>query len=483
MKKKILFILSMSFTGALYAQKDNVGIGTTKPDQSAVLEISSTNKGLLIPRMSLQQRGSISNPAQGLMIYQTDFISGFYFYDGKEWQPMINTAEKSVAGVDGDWTNIGNSGLTAGTHFIGNIDDVPLEFRVSNVRSGLINRANAQTYIGYEAGKGNTALFTTAIGYGALAGNNTGVANLAIGSQSLQANTTGYTNIAIGHNALQSNTTGYLNTAIGSEALKSNSVGGVANLAVGSQALYSNTSGNTNIAIGVNALYTNTVGNLNTAIGFEALKLSTSNGNTAVGAQALNKNTGATNVGIGNNTLLNNTAGSNNIAIGFEAGSANTGSNNMFLGYQAGSTETGSNKLYIANSNTATPLVYGDFSTKYLAVGEVAAADRAAATSGGYRLLVKGGMITEKIKVAVAGSSDWADYVFEPSYKLMSLDKVEAFVKENKHLPNVPSADEMSKNGLDVTQTTAKLMEKVEELTLYIIELNKEIKKLKEDKK
>lgn len=90
-------------------------------------------------------------------------------------------------------------------------------------------------------------------------------------------------------------------------------------------------------------------------------------------------------------------------------------------------------------------------------------------------------MITEKIKVAVAGSADWADYVFEPSYKLMSLDKVESFVKENKHLPNVPSAEEMSKNGLDVMQTSAKLMEKIEELTLYMIELNKEIKALKEE--
>ena len=64
---------------------------------------------------------------------------------------------------------------------------------------------------------------------------------------------------------------------------------------------------------------------------------------------------------------------------------------------------------------------------------------------------------------------------------MISLDKLESFVKENKHLPNVPSAEEMSKNGLDVMQTSAKLMEKIEELTLYMIEMNKEIKALQKE--
>ena len=81
--------------------------------------------------------------------------------------------------------------------------------------------------------------------------------------------------------------------------------------------------------------------------------------------------------------------------------------------------------------------------------------------------------------MALKTTAHWADYVFEPSYKLMSLDKVEAFTKENKHLPNVPSATEMANNGLDVSQTSKMFMEKIEELTLYMIEMNKEIKALK----
>lgn len=100
-------------------------------------------------------------------------------------------------------------------------------------------------------------------------------------------------------------------------------------------------------------------------------------------------------------------------------------------------------------------------------------------TPDGYKLFVQEGILTEKLKVAVKTTGNWADYVFNNDYSLMPLNEVEAFVKENKHLPNVPSASEMVKNGLDVAQMDAKLLEKVEELTLYIIEQNKQIEELK----
>jgi hypothetical protein len=71
--------LAFLFIGSIatYGQKNNVGIGTSVPDQSALLDLSSNSKGLLIPRMSLSQRSSIQNPANGLLIYQSDFASGF----------------------------------------------------------------------------------------------------------------------------------------------------------------------------------------------------------------------------------------------------------------------------------------------------------------------------------------------------------------------------------------------------------------------
>jgi hypothetical protein len=421
MKSKIFLSLALliSAMGA-FAQKDNVGIGTTKPDQSAALEISSNNKGLLTPRMSLQQRNAIQNPAQGLIVYQTDLLSGFYFYDGKEWKSMTSeTGAKSVADAN-NWGLMGNS--VTGSEYIGTNSNHPLIMKSAGQRVAFLDQTGYfNFFIGNASGVNSTPTGTA----GAL---NSGSYNTALGGVALNQVTTGVGNNAFGYAAAPALKTGSYNTAIGTSALQSN------------------VSGNNNVAIGSGALYLNTASD-----------------NMALGSFALNTNT----------------SGINNVAIGSGAGSGSTGSGSIFIGYQAGSSEIGGNKLYLSNSNTATPLIYGDFSTKYLAVGEVAAADRAAATSGGYRLLVKGGMITEKIKVAVAGSADWADYVFEPSYKLLPLDKVEAFINENKHLPNVPSAEEMSKNGLDVVNSDSKLLEKIEELTLYIIELNKEIQSLK----
>lgn len=100
----------------------------------------------------------------------------------------------------------------------------------------------------------------------------------------------------------------------------------------------------------------------------------------------------------------------------------------------------------------------------------------------GYKLFVDDGILTERLKVAVNGSGNWADYVFAEDYKLMPLEDVEAFVKEHKHLPNVPSAEAMVESGIDVATVDAKLMEKIEELTLYILDLQKQINQLKNEK-
>ena len=99
----------------------------------------------------------------------------------------------------------------------------------------------------------------------------------------------------------------------------------------------------------------------------------------------------------------------------------------------------------------------------------------------GYNLIVTGGILTDKVKVAVVNSTAWADYVFNKDYKLLSLPEVEAYIKTNKHLPGVPSADEVVKEGLDMATMDAKLLEKIEELTLYMIELKKENEQMKKE--
>ncbi|GAL83020.1 hypothetical protein MYP_246 [Sporocytophaga myxococcoides] len=97
----------------------------------------------------------------------------------------------------------------------------------------------------------------------------------------------------------------------------------------------------------------------------------------------------------------------------------------------------------------------------------------------GYRLYVEDGILTEKLKVGLKTTSDWSDYVFASDYKLLSLSEVERFIKANKHLPDVPSAEEVVRTGIDVAQMDAKLLQKIEELTLYVIEQQKQIEELK----
>ncbi|AYQ31476.1 tail fiber domain-containing protein [Runella sp. SP2] len=110
--------------------------------------------------------------------------------------------------------------------------------------------------------------------------------------------------------------------------------------------------------------------NLNTYVGyFSGNKTTTGIGNVALGSLALENNvSGIYNIAIGSQSLNQTTTSSNNTAVGVFAGQNATGSGNIFIGYGAGKNETGNNKLYIDNSNTSTPLVYGDFSSNELSV-------------------------------------------------------------------------------------------------------------------
>lgn len=98
---------------------------------------------------------------------------------------------------------------------------------------------------------------------------------------------------------------------------------------------------------------------------------------------------------------------------------------------------------------------------------------------GTYQLAVKNTIGAGKVKVL--NTTTWPDYVFAPSYKLLTLKEVEAFIQTHKHLPDVPSADEVKKDGLDVGDNQATLLKKIEELTLYVIEMKKEIDRQKRE--
>ena len=96
-----------------------------------------------------------------------------------------------------------------------------------------------------------------------------------------------------------------------------------------------------------------------------------------------------------------------------------------------------------------------------------------------YKLSVTGTIQAKEVRV----ETGWSDYVFDKDYKLRSLNEIENYISKYKHLPDIPSAKEIENKGLAVGEVQTKMMAKIEELTLYVIELKKEIEELKSDKK
>lgn len=326
---------------------------------------------------------------------------------------------------------------------------------------------------------GNQGDYGSFYGYGA-GQVNTGAHNTFIGGQAGNSNTTGYNNTFIGLNSGFENITGAWNVFLGISSGYNNTVGNN-NTFIGGQAGFKNTSGGWNAFLGTNSGYSNTSGINNTFIGGRAGHKNTSGRwNTFLGTSSgYSTTSGKNNTFIGGQAGYKNTTGKYNTFIGVNSGYNNqTGVSNVFIGHGVGYYETGSNKLYIDNSDTGSPLIYGDFATDQLAFnGTVRIGDVNEPT--GYKLFVEQGILTEKVKVAVKNTGDWADYVFEKDYDLKQINEVEAFIEVNKHLPGIPSADEIVENGLNVAKMDAALLKQIEELWLHVIEMKKENEELK----
>ncbi len=101
------------------------------------------------------------------------------------------------------------------------------------------------------------------------------------------------------------------------------------------------------------------------------------------------------------------------------------------------------------------------------------------ADTKGYKLAVAGNVIAESMKVKLQGT--WPDFVFAKSYKLPTLQETEAHIKEKGHLPGIPSAEEVKDKGIDLGDMNARLLQKIEELTLHLIEMKKENDQQQED--
>lgn len=223
-------------------------------------------------------------------------------------------------------------------------------------------------------------------------------------------------NTFYGYRSGNANTTASLNTANGYYALSSNTTGSL-NTANGSQALYSNITGYGNTANGGGTLFSNTTGNLNTVYGYNSGDgITTGSRNTIIGANV----------------------------IGLPADLSNT----IIL-----ADGSGNKKLYINNSGN-------------VGIGT---------TNPTHKLSVNGAIRAKEISV----NTGWSDFVFDDNYKLCSLTEVEQFIKTNKHLPEIPSQQEVEKNGVQLGDISSKLLMKIEELTLYMIEIKKENQELR----
>lgn len=430
MKNKLcIFIASMliAFTGAhaqnTFPSTGSVGIGTTTPNASSLLDVTSTTKGVLLPRMTKTQRDAIPTPATGLMIYQTNNTPGFYYYSGTAWtavsskgvnKSLSNLTAPTAVNVDllpgvHNTLNLGSASFgwkniyASGSYYIGTSKVLDITGSNNTFLGNTGNTTNTgtnNTFLGNSAGYSNTTGYNntangshalssnttgyenTATGLNALANNTTGTYNTANGSLALLSNTTGYANTASGMNALVYNTTGYYNTANGFQALYSNSTGsantsngylalfsnttGIDNTAIGSQALNSNTTGIANTANGFQALFSNTTGYANIASGANALFSNTTGiDNTANGYQALFSNTtGYVNTASGEGALYYNTTGAGNTASGYYASfGSGTLNNTSCFGYFSGGAVNASNRVEIGNTSVSVIAGQVGFST------------------------------------------------------------------------------------------------------------------------
>lgn len=378
--KKIFSLTFSLICLSLISKAQNIAINTdgSAADASSILDVKSTTKGMLVPRMTTTQRTAITTPATGLLVFDTDTKS-FWFYNGSAW-----TNFSSAAGGSG-WSLTGNSGTDTASNFIGTTDNMPLLFKSNNKSIGRLSQKNIllgenagislmPNYIGNIAiGKGALAYsptvnstvaigdsalaytglnstyaydgdWNTGIGTYALKSNTSGRSNTATGFFSLSSNITGSENTGLGYSALTKNTTGWQNTAVGESALYNNETGS-GNTAVGSSVLADNTSGKFNTAIGTYTMQHNINGNNNVAIGFGAFLANQSGySNVVVGTDALRKSLTLNNlVAIGDSALYNNGTDATlyyhsiqNTAIGSKALFANTtGSLNTASGYNS----------------------------------------------------------------------------------------------------------------------------------------------------
>ncbi|MGE5340637.1 MAG: tail fiber domain-containing protein [Candidatus Omnitrophota bacterium] len=311
--------------------------------------------------------------------------------------------------------------------------------------------------------------------YGILAGaNNTGGYNTFIGTSAGEANTNGHDNNFLGCYSGYGNTTGHNNIYIGSHTGQIGT-GGVYNVVLGNYAGNSIGSSHDNTLIGSLAGYSISSGNYNTFVGsYAGTDNDSGYDNTFVGYYSGSYNSaGYQNTFLGKNSGYLQDGGNGNTFIGYNAGNRNqNGIRNVFLGADAGYYETGSNKLYISNSNTDTPLIYGEFDNSILKITGKLGIGRTPSypihmSSGAYCSV--GGTWTNassrslKENIRDLSSMEALDTLkhlnpVKYNYKVDKTDKHVGFIAED--VPElVATADRKGLSAMDVTAVLTKVVQ------------------------
>ncbi|GAB5417531.1 MAG: hypothetical protein Crog4KO_08030 [Crocinitomicaceae bacterium] len=268
---------------AITGWAQNVGINETGalPDATAILDISATDKGLLIPRTDTTTVNGGGLPATGLLIYQNN-DDLFYYFDGIKWSSLLvqNQADTLPLIIDADRDTYVHTETNADEDMIRFYTSGSEHFRMENGRLEVLGNGNS-VFMGRNAGDND---------------DQTANRNIFIGDNAGRFSVTGASNVAIGANAFENSTGTWGNVAIGRSALQ-------------------NSGGQTNSAIGMNSLPALNSGVNNVAMGYRAGSIMTS---------------GNRNVLLGNETGLNSN-GSRNVFLGFRAGTNEMGDDMLYI--------------------------------------------------------------------------------------------------------------------------------------------------------
>lgn len=561
----------------------SVGIGISAPNVSALLDLTSTSKGFLLPRMTTAQRNAIASPTAGLMVFDNS-LKELFHYDGGSWRGILNSNDdywdksstRNWVYNTTDSIGMGTSSPDERFHLYNGkmymqdnrtnqnpfviFDNPNISYKEGGMmfkRSGdtlatvkYVNNPTTSNYIeidpAYSSGGTRTFFSTNGVGIGytdpqvalhirkpaadeilrlegndpmikfrkyvsALAIDDIGFIqtvndDLRIGTYS--SNTTGdfivrtgsndrlfvieNGNVAIGN---YNTPKAKLHIPDGDDADLSSTLNGYLMLGL-------STGSNSNIIIDNNEILART--GASTA---GTLFLQNDGGEVSIGAKTtINKNGEALKLngtdpaidfyqgGVfksfiqqsGNDLLLGNNAGDIHLDVATPYNINMTTHGGAILLSPSGASvlvnpSNGGNVLLSPTGGgdvVLNPNSGGFVQLNPTGGGNVAIGTIVSATAATYKLTVTGKILCEELRVKLQ-SSGWPDYVFDDSYHLLPINEVEKFIQQNKHLPGIPSAAEIEKEGIAVGDMQKRMMEKIEQLTLYIIEQQKQIDELK----